>query len=343
MKLTSLDQLDSISLDQIAQEQREDLDLFIEGLIELKSTFSPILDFTEGRALVSALEGVLTRFIPVEAAVEVTEDTQIDVDAIFNSVPTPTTPAPVAVQTGGNMNAIQTALKGKTYSVSDDLNGDIFHIIEHHLKADADNLSVEELVMALNMCRVVRNGKEARMTKRERCDIYELHPAVTTTTKKATAEALSQLELDLEEKHGKYSTKAKLAKTKYDTSATYGDEWMTEVTTFSGKLTQGVSLADLASANEPQPVDKLSEPQVAIVEAEAGLPIAEVKSSPEKCREVADKLARRVNALEGKAKTTKAESQEIHDKTYTLFTMDEQARQTEEKKAKSPLDRFMGK
>jgi hypothetical protein len=349
MKLTSLDQLASVTPDQL-----EDFNLFIEGLIDLKNTFAPILDFTEGEQLISDLEGILVAHCPVDAVVNVEEDAHMDTEAIFAPTPTPTDPIAVTTQGGGNMNALITALKNHSYSVSDDLNGEIFHIIENHLKADVNTLTVEQLVMALNMCRVVRNGKEARLTKKDRVDLYTLHPLVTAGTKKAASEDLTAIEIDLEETHGKYATKAKLSKTRYDTSAAYGDDWMVSVTSFSGTLNQGVTLASISSAPAPEPepapseditpdpVEMLSPAQVKAVESVAGLPLDEIKSSPAKCREVANKLAGRVNVLESKAKTTAKEDREIHDKTYATFTMDLQAKVTADK-PRSALDRFMGK
>lgn len=339
--------------------QAQDLDLFAKGLNALVSTFTfAIDDFDEGIAALALARELLDSMATAPSTNEATAPT-----------PTPstneetTTVAPIQVQEPvspvtttlrNNMNDVITALRSKPYSVNQDLNGDVFHIIEHHLKADVNTLSVDDLVMALNMARVIRKDKEAKMTLAERAEIFAMHPSITATTKKDSKEQISEIEKRLEEVHGKYATKASLTKTKFDTSATYESEWLNKISGFADNLAnQGMTLDDFLVPSEASPepqveapdlteamdtIGKLDSTQTAVVEATAGQPIEEVIKSPDACREVANRLARDVNTLEAKSKTTASEAKEISVKTYSLLAMDLAGRQS-----KSAMDRFMGK
>lgn len=329
--------------------QAQDLDLFAKGLNALVSTFTfAIDDFDEGIAALALARELLDSIAPetkADAKVDAKVDTPITVAPIQVQEPV----SPVTTTIRNNMNDVITALRSKPYSVNQDLNGDVFHIIEHHLKADANTLTVDDLVMALNMARVIRNDKEAKMTLAERAEIFAKHPSITATTKKDAKEQISEIEKRLEEVHGKYATKASLTKTKFDTSATYEGEWLNKISGFADNLAnQGMTLDDFLVPSEPQSepdlteamdtVGKLDSTHTAVVEATAGQPIEEVIKSPEACRQVANQLARDVNNLEAKSKTTPSEDTEISVKTRSLLAVHLAGNQT-----KSAMDRFMGK
>jgi len=237
----------------------EDKDLFLAGLADLVATFAPVIG--QDPALL-AVEGILADFCGVEATTTPTmEETEATLPPVvltsldqLDSIPAP----PRDGATGGSMNNVIAALKNYQYSVTEKLNGEVFHIIEHHLKADANNLTLDQLVMALNMARIVKNGKEGKLTLAERVEVAQKHPHwPATTTKKAAREKISEIEKRLEDEHGKYATKAKLAKTKFDTTATYSDEWMETVTDFSENVTTGMTLDDFVAPKAPQsPLDK---------------------------------------------------------------------------------------
>ena len=204
------------------QEIREDLTLFNTGLAALVNTFSIVLeDSDEGRQALDAVNSALTI---INNLLEV------------NDMTTPPAPAPAPVP--AVKPAYITELEGLTYSVTEAFNGDAMHIIEAHLRTTPDVLTLDQLVMTLNMCRVVRNGKESRLTVAQRADIASMHPAFTASknTKKAQREALSEIEKRLEDEHGKYASKATLTKVKFDTAVSYGDDWLERVTGFADAI-----------------------------------------------------------------------------------------------------------
>lgn len=189
----------------------EDLRLFNEGLTALYNTFSIVLEDTnEGKQALEAVNKALSIIGEVLNPPE------------SNDMPT----------------ALRTALEQLTYSVTESFNGDAFHIIDAHLRTTFDDLTLDELVMTLNMCRIIKAGKESRLTLAQRAEIVTLHPDFKAgkNTKKAEREALSELEKCLEDKHGKYASKATLVKTKFDTSTSYTDEWIDKVTSFADSV-----------------------------------------------------------------------------------------------------------
>jgi len=205
------------------QEIREDLTLFNTGLAALVNTFSIVLeDNDEGRQALDAVNSALTI---INNLLEVNDMT----------TPPAPAPAPAPAPVPAVKPAYITELEGLTYSVTEAFNGDAMHIIEAHLRTTPDALTLDQLVMTLNMCRVVRNGKESRLTVAQRADIASMHPAFTASknTKKAQREALSEIEKRLEDEHGKYASKAALVKTKFDTAVSYGDDWLERVTGFA--------------------------------------------------------------------------------------------------------------
>lgn len=132
------------------------------------------------------------------------------------------------------MKEVINALRQQTYSISEEFNGDAFHIIEAHLQTSPENLSLDQLIMLLNMCRVIRNGKEAKMPLAYRAALAALHPTFPERgTLKAAREYLSEAEKRLEREHGKYATKSALMKTKYATQITYREEWLAKITSFT--------------------------------------------------------------------------------------------------------------
>jgi hypothetical protein len=139
------------------------------------------------------------------------------------------------------------------------------HIIEAHLRTTPEELTLDQLVMTLNMCRVVRNGKEARLTVAQRADIASMHLDFTAlkNTKKAQREALSEIEKRLEDQHGKYAAKTALVKTKFDTAMSYREGWLDQVTGFVDAVFDEAPAPTSAPVVEPAPapaVEYLPEP-----------------------------------------------------------------------------------
>lgn len=233
---------------KVQDMSNEDLRLFNEGLTALFNTFSIVLEDTnEGKQALEAVNEALSIIGEVLNPPE------------SNDMPT----------------SLRTALEQLTYSVTESFNGDAFHIIDAHLRTTFDDLTLNELVMTLNMCRIVKAGKESRLTLAQRAEIVTLHPDFTAgkNTKKAQREALSEIEKSLEDKHGKYASKATLVKTKFDTSTSYTDEWIDKVTSFADSVFE----AQLALEEAPEieielsdePLEELEEvtPQGGEVEA----------------------------------------------------------------------------
>lgn len=215
----------------------QDIKNLKDALAALVSTFSIVLeDDDTGR---QALEAVNTALLNINTLLKDDEMT--------------TPPAPT--------QAYVTALQALTYSVTESFNGDAMHIIEAHLRTTPEELTLDQLVMTLNMCRVVRNGKEARLTVAQRADIASMHLDFTAlrNTKKAQREALSEIEKRLEDQHGKYAAKTVLVKTKFDTSVSYREGWLDQVTGFVDAVFDEAP----APAVEPAPapaVEYLPEP-----------------------------------------------------------------------------------
>lgn len=204
----------------------EDLRLFNEGLTALYNTFSIVLEDTnEGK---QALEAVNDALSIIDEVLNPPES---------NDMPT----------------SLRTALEQLTYSVTESFNGDAFHIIDAHLRTTFDDLTLDQLVMTLNMCRIVKAGKEARLTLAQRAEIVTLHPDFQAgkNTKKAQREALSEIEKRLEDKHGKYASKATLVKTKFDTSTSYTDEWIDKVTSFADNVFEHAPEIEIELSDEP--------------------------------------------------------------------------------------------
>ncbi len=203
----------------------EDLTLFSTGLAALVSTFSIVLEDTaDGVKALNAVESALRVIDNILTPQQESED-----------MTTTTTPPPV--EQTQRLAPVRSKLESLTYSVTEEFNGDAFHIVDAHQRLKFDDLTLEQLVMTLNMCRVVRNSKEARLTVDQRVEVAALHPDfVAGATKKAQRERLSEIEKALEDQHGKYGSKATLTKVKFDTSVTYSSDWLDKVTGFADAL-----------------------------------------------------------------------------------------------------------
>jgi|13_taG_2_1085334.scaffolds.fasta_scaffold00382_11 CheY-like chemotaxis protein len=203
----------------------EDLRLFSTGLHALVSTFSIVLEDTaDGEKALTAVESALLIINNTLNPPQESEDMT-------------TTTTPPAVEQAPRLDAVRNKLESLTYSVTEAFNGDAFHIVDAHQRLVFDDLTLDQLVMTLNMCRVVRNSKEARLTVDQRLEVAALHPDfVAPPTKKAQRERLSELEKALEDQHGKYGSKATLTKVKFDTSVSYSSEWLDKVTGFADAL-----------------------------------------------------------------------------------------------------------
>jgi hypothetical protein len=335
--------------------QLEDFNALLDGLTDLHSTFAPFLeDSTTGNELLGSIEGIVAKYRE--------SFTDIDMDAPV-TIPKP---APVveeivaepevevllkAIPAGAStMKNVLPVLQAKTYSVNETLNADIFHIIEHHLKADLNTLNLDSLVMALNMARVVKNGKEAKLTLAERLEVAQLHSTFPlASTKKAAREYMSEMEKRLEETHGKYATKAKLTKLKFDTTAIYSDEWVGKVTGFADSLTTGMTLSDFgasAPAVEPEPttfkLGKLSDEQIKVARHHAeinfdGVVLEQVIDDAALCNRLAD-----VAATASRWAEVKGDDEGCNDNTAVSLFFGGRANELNPK-PKSALDRFMGK
>lgn len=203
----------------------EDLTLFSTGLAALVSTFSIVLEDTaDGVKALNAVESALRVIDNILTPQQESEDMT-------------TTTTPPTVEQTQRLAPVRSKLESLTYSVTEEFNGDAFHIVDAHQRLKFDDLTLEQLVMTLNMCRVVRNSKEARLTVDQRVEVAALHPDfVAGATKKAQRERLSEIEKALEDQHGKYGSKATLTKVKFDTSVTYSSDWLDKVTGFADAL-----------------------------------------------------------------------------------------------------------
>jgi hypothetical protein len=339
--------------------QLEDFNALLDGLTDLHSTFAPFLeDSTTGNELLGSIEGIVAKYresftdIDMEAPVTIPKPAapvveEVEVEVLLKSIPAG----------ASTMKNVLPVLQAKTYSVNETLNADIFHIIEHHLKADLDTLDLDSLVMALNMARVIKNGKEAKLTLAERLEVAQLHSTFPlASTKKAAREYMSEMEKRLEETHGKYATKAKLTKTKFDTTATYSDEWVGKITDFADSLTTGMTLNDFgadAPAAAPQAQEqeqetttfklgKLSDEQIKLARHHAeinfdGVTLEQVIDDASLCNRLAD-----VAAQAAKWADVKGDDEGNNDNTAVCLFFGGRANELNPK-PKSALDRFMGK
>lgn len=333
--------------------QLEDFNALLDGLTDLHSTFAPFLeDCTTGKDLLGSIEGIVAKYRE--------SFTEIDMDAPV-TIPKPAAEVVVAepevevllkaIPAGAStMKNVLPVLQAKTYSVNETLNADIFHIIEHHLKADLNTLDFDSLVMALNMARIVKNGKEAKLTLAERLEVAELHSEFPlASSKKAAREYLSETEKRLEETHGKYATKANLTKTKFDTTATYSDEWVGKVTGFADSLATGMTLSDFgasAPAVEPEAttfkLDKLSDEQIKLARRHAeinfdGVALEQVIDDAALCNRLAN-----VAATASRWAEVKGDDEGCNDNTAVSLFFGGRANELNPK-PKSALDRFMAK
>jgi hypothetical protein len=319
--------------------QLEDFNALLDGLTDLHSTFAPFLeDSTTGNELLGSIEGIVAKYresftdIDMEAPVTIPKPAapvveEVEVEVLLKSIPAG----------ASTMKNVLPVLQAKTYSVNETLNADIFHIIEHHLKADLDTLDLDSLVMALNMARVIKNGKEAKLTLAERLEVAQLHSTFPlASTKKAT--------------------KAKLTKTKFDTTATYSDEWVGKITDFADSLTTGMTLNDFgadAPAAAPQAQEqeqetttfklgKLSDEQIKLARHHAeinfdGVTLEQVIDDASLCNRLAD-----VAAQAAKWADVKGDDEGNNDNTAVCLFFGGRANELNPK-PKSALDRFMGK
>ena len=208
---------------------QEDLTLFNTGLNALYDTFEIVLDCAEkGIEALSAVKQALG------VIAELLKDEKEEVSTLIEIKP---------------LTRVHDALKELPYSVTEAFNGDAYHIIEAHLRTTPDELTLDQLVMLLNMCRIVKAGKEARLTVAQRAEIVSLHPDFQAgATKKAQREVLSEIEKRLEHEHGKYASKAALVKKKFETEVSYSREWLDKVTGFAD------AVFEQAPAPAPAPV-----------------------------------------------------------------------------------------
>lgn len=208
---------------------QEDLTLFNTGLNALYDTFEIVLDCAEkGIAALSAVKQALG------VIAELLKEEREEVSTLIEIKP---------------LTRVHDALKELPYSVTEQFNGDAYHIIEAHLRTTPDELTLDQLVMLLNMSRIVKNGKEARLTVAQRVEIVSLHPDFQGgATKKAQREVLSEIEKRLEHEHGKYASKAALVKKKFETEVSYSREWLDKVTGFAD------AVFEQAPAPAPAPV-----------------------------------------------------------------------------------------
>ena len=208
---------------------QEDLTLFNTGLNALYDTFEIVLDCADkGIEALSAVKQALC------VIAELLKDEKEEVSTLIEIKP---------------LTRVHDALKELPYSVTEQFNGDAYHIIEAHLRTTPEELTLDQLVMLLNMCRIVKNGKEARLTVAQRAEIVSLHPDFQAgATKKAQREVLSEIEKRLEYEHGKYASKAQLVKKKFETDVSYSREWLDKVTGFAD------AVFEQAPAPAPAPI-----------------------------------------------------------------------------------------
>lgn len=200
---------------------QEDLTLFNTGLRALHDTFEIVLDCED--------KGVKA-LAAVKQALCVIAELLKEEEKVINVEP---------------LAQVHDALKKLTYSVTEQFNGDAYHIIEAHLRTTPDELTLDQLVMLLNMCRIVKAGKEARLTVAQRAEIANLHPDFQAgATKKAQREVLSEIEKRLEYEHGKYASKAQLVKKKFETDVSYSREWLNKVTGFADAVFEQAPVVD---------------------------------------------------------------------------------------------------
>jgi len=140
---------------------------------------------------------------------------------------------PVAVSFDNLFNT--DALKEYEYFTDESFNGDIFHIAKHHLKVDINTCDMKQMVMLLNMSRIVKKGKKGKFTITEKVRILKERYKLNDTQKDIKSK-IAEIERDLETELGKYATQQKLNNIKVSTDVVYRQDWINKVNNFVDNL-----------------------------------------------------------------------------------------------------------
>ena len=128
-----------------------------------------------------------------------------------------------------------TALKEYVYHSDSKFNGDAFHLAENVLDYNINTCSDNELVMILNMCRIIKTtGKKGKFTMKDKQNILACKYPVATSTE--LKKLIKGIETKLTNQHGKYSNQQKLNSIKVSTNAVYTDSWLKRISSFTANL-----------------------------------------------------------------------------------------------------------